>query len=74
MSDVGRILIILGITLVVIGGVIMLFGRAGLPLGRLPGDIVYKGRNSAFYFPLTTSILLSLVLSAVLYLISRFRG
>jgi len=74
MSDVGRILIILGITLVVIGGVIMLFGRAGFPLGRLPGDIVYKGRNSAFYFPLTTSILLSLVLSAVLYLISRFRG
>lgn len=65
---------ILGITLVVIGGVILLLGRAGLSLGRLPGDIVYKGKNTTFYFPLATSILLSIVLSALLYLIGRFRG
>ena len=69
MSEVGRI----GISLIVIGGIVMLFGRAGLPLGRLPGDIVYKGKNTIFYFPLATSILLSIVLSVVMYLVGRFR-
>jgi hypothetical protein len=73
MSEVGRIIVILGISLIVIGGVVMLFGRAELPLGRLPGDIVYKGKNSTFYFPLATCLLLSVVLSVVMYLIGRFR-
>lgn len=73
MSEVGRILVILGIAFVVIGGAVMLLGRTGLPLGRLPGDIVYKGKNTIFYFPLATSILLSIVLSLVIYLIGRFR-
>jgi hypothetical protein len=73
MSEVGRIIVILGISLIVIGGVVMLLGRAGLPLGRLPGDIVYKGKNTIFYFPLATSILLSIVLSIVMYLMGRFR-
>ena len=73
MSDVGRIFVILGIAFVVIGGAVMLLGRTGLPLGRLPGDIVYKGENTIFYFPLATSILLSVVLSLVIYLIGRFR-
>jgi hypothetical protein len=73
MSEVGRITVILGISLIVIGGVVMLLGRAGLPLGRLPGDIVYKGKNTIFYFPLATSILLSIVLSVVMYLVGRFR-
>jgi len=73
MSEVSRIIVILGISLIVIGGVVMLLGRAGLPLGRLPGDIVYKGKNTIFYFPLATSILLSIVLSIVMYLVGRFR-
>jgi DUF2905 family protein len=73
MSDVGRIFVILGIAFVVIGGAVILLGRTGLPLGRLPGDIVYKGKNTIFYFPLATSILLSVVLSLVIYLIGRFR-
>jgi hypothetical protein len=73
MTDVGRAIVIFGIVLVVIGGAIMLLGRTGLPLGRLPGDIVYKSKNTTFYFPLATSILLSIVLSLVLYLIGRFR-
>ena len=73
MSEIGRIIVILGISLIVIGGVVMLIGRAGLPLGRLPGDIVYKGKNTIFYFPLATSILLSIVLSIVMYLVGRFR-
>ena len=74
MSDIGRILVVLGIVLVVVGGLVLLLGRTALPLGRLPGDIVYKGKNTTFYFPLATSILLSIVLSIVVYLIGRFRG
>jgi hypothetical protein len=73
MSEVGRIIVLLGISLIVIGGVVMLLGRVGLPLGRLPGDIVYKGKNTIFYFPLATSILLSIVLSIVMCLVGRFR-
>jgi len=73
MADVGRIIVVLGLFLIVIGGAFMLLGRTGLPLGRLPGDIVYKGKNTIFYFPLATSILLSIVVSLVFYLIGRFR-
>ena len=62
-----------GAILLVAGVVLMLLGRTNVPLGRLPGDILYRGKNTTFYFPLATSILLSLVLSLVLYLISRFR-
>ena len=73
MQEMGRILLVLGIVLVVVGGLFMLLGRTGLPLGRLPGDIIYKGKNATFYFPLATCIVLSVVLSVVMYLISRFR-
>jgi len=69
----GRLLIGLGVALVVIGGIVLLAGRIGLPLGRLPGDILYRGKNSTFYFPLATSILISAVLSLVLFLIGRFK-
>jgi hypothetical protein len=48
-------------------------GRANIPLGRLPGDLVYRGKNTSFYFPLATSILVSLVLSLVLYVMGRIR-
>jgi hypothetical protein len=73
MQDLGRVLVILGITLVVIGSIALLLGRTGFPLGRLPGDIVYKAKNTTFYFPLATSILLSVLLSLVLCLIARIR-
>ena len=73
MTEIGRIIVILGFTLIVVGGIVMLLNRTGLPLGRLPGDIVYKGKNNTFYFPLATCILLSVVVSAVMYLIGRFR-
>jgi hypothetical protein len=74
MSDIGRMIVIFGVALIVIGAMVMLLSRAGMPLGRLPGDIVYKGKNTTFYFPLATCILLSIVLSLVMYLIGRFRG
>ncbi len=73
MWELGRILVVLGIGLAVIGGLIMLLGRSGVPLGRLPGDILYRGKNTTFYFPLTTSILISVVLSLIALLISRLK-
>jgi hypothetical protein len=63
----------LGLVLLVAGGLLLLLGRTGLPLGRLPGDISYRGKNLNVYFPLGTSILLSVVLSLVFYFLSRFR-
>ena len=73
MNDLGRLLIGVGLVLVIAGGFLLLLGRTGFPLGRLPGDISYRGRNVSVYFPLGTSILLSVVLSLVFYLLSRFR-
>ncbi len=73
MADLGKVLVLVGVVLAVGGLLLILLGRTNLPLGRLPGDIVYRGKNSTFYFPLATSILLSVVLSILLYVISRFR-
>lgn len=73
MADMGRMLVILGVLLVVIGGLVILLGRTGLPLGRLPGDVLYQGKNTTFYFPLVSSILISVVLSIVLYLVGRLK-
>lgn len=73
MNDLGRLLIGLGFVLLVSGGLLLLLGRSGVPLGRLPGDISYRGKNLSVYFPLGTSIVLSIVLSLVFYLLSRFR-
>lgn len=72
MTGLGKLLIGLGVVLVVVGIVVTLANRTGLPLGRLPGDIVYRGKNTTFYFPLVTCILLSVVLSLVMWLIQRF--
>jgi hypothetical protein len=73
MADFGKVLALLGVILAVAGMVMVWLGRTGLPLGRLPGDMVYRGKNATFYFPLATSLLLSVVLSFVLYVIGRFR-
>ena len=73
MAEMGRILLVLGIALVVIGGAVILLGRTGSPLGKLPGDFLYRGKNTTFYFPSTTSILLSVVLSLLFFLIGRLK-
>jgi hypothetical protein len=73
VSDIGKWLVLVGGLVVLAGLVVMLLGKTGLPLGRLPGDIVYRGKNTVFYFPLATSILLSVALSLILYVVSRFR-
>jgi hypothetical protein len=73
VSELGRLLIALGAVLVVAGLALLLLGRSGLPLGRLPGDILYRGKNTTFYFPLVTCLLLSVVLTLVLYVIGKLR-
>jgi ribose/xylose/arabinose/galactoside ABC-type transport system permease subunit len=73
MSDLGRILITLGAVLLAAGLLVLLLGRLNLPLGRLPGDMTWRGRNWSISFPLATSILLSVALTLLLWLISHFR-
>ena len=73
MIDIGKLFVILGLILLGLGLVLVLLGRTGLPIGRLPGDIVYRGKTTTFYFPIATSIIVSIVLSLVFYVISRFR-
>ncbi|MGH9446046.1 MAG: DUF2905 domain-containing protein [Terriglobia bacterium] len=67
----GKLLVILGIIIVVIG--LLLMGGVRLPslgLGKLPGDIAYKGRNTSFYFPVVTCLVISAVLTGIIWLIS----
>jgi ABC-type Na+ efflux pump permease subunit len=71
--EFGKLLIYLGIALVVAGVVVMALGRMDVHWGRLPGDFIYRGKNTTVYFPLATSVLVSVVLSIVLYLVSRWR-
>lgn len=73
MTDLGKILVLLGGLVVVAGLLLMLAGRAHLPLGKLPGDIIYRGKHTTFYFPLATCIVVSVVLSAILYFVGRIR-
>jgi len=67
--DFGRIVLLIGVVLVVVGGLSVLGVR--LPIGRLPGDIAIEGKNGAFYFPLTTMIIASVVLTLLWNLFSR---
>jgi len=73
MNEMGKILVGLGLLLAMIGACLLIAGRLGLPLGRLPGDFAYRGKNVSIFFPLGTSILISVALSLLLYLLSRFR-
>jgi hypothetical protein len=73
MADLGKLLLILGGVIVLIGVVLLLAGRFNLPLGRLPGDITYRGKHTVVYFPLATSIIISIVVSLILWLFNRGR-
>jgi hypothetical protein len=73
MSDLGRLLIVIGILLIAVGGLVLLASRLGLPfgLGRLPGDVVIRRENMTVYLPIASSILVSVVVSLLLYLFRR---
>ena len=73
MGGLGRTLIVLGLVLVAAGVLVSLGARLPVRLGRLPGDIVWRGKNSVFYFPVMTSIVLSVILSLVLWLFGKMR-
>jgi hypothetical protein len=70
-SSLGKGIIVLGILLVVLGGMVWLLGKTGLPLGRLPGDIRIEGEKLSCYVPIVTMIVLSVVLTIVLNIIVR---
>ncbi len=71
MSSFGRTLIVIGAVIMAVGLLVTFGGRLPFRIGRLPGDILIKGKHSLFYFPLATGLLLSLLLSLVLWLINR---
>jgi hypothetical protein len=70
LNEIGKLLMYVGVVMLILGVVFVLAGK--IPwLGRLPGDIYIQRRNITFYFPLATSLILSVLLSLVLYLLSR---
>ena len=71
--ELGRTLLILGAVLLVVGAVFFFGGRLPFRLGRLPGDLVHKGEHTTIYFPIMTSIVLSVGLSLLFWLLSRLR-
>jgi hypothetical protein len=73
VGEFGRLLIFAGVVLVVLGALFLALGRTNLPIGRLPGDVLYRGKSTVFYFPIVTSMLLSVLLSLIFYLIGKFR-
>jgi len=73
MSLVGRTLILIGLALVVLGLLVSLGEKLPIRFGRLPGDIVVRGKNSVFYFPIVTSLLLSVALTVILWVVGWLR-
>ncbi len=69
--NIGRLFIYLGLILVAVGLVFTFGERLPLRIGRLPGDIIIRGKHTTFYFPLVTCLLLSVLLSVVLWLFRR---
>jgi hypothetical protein len=71
--ETGKLLIVLGIVVAGVGALLVFSGKLPFRLGRLPGDIAYQGRNGSCYFPVVTCILLSVVLSLLLWVVNHFR-
>jgi Protein of unknown function (DUF2905) len=71
--ELGRTLLMLGMFILLVGAFFYLGGKLPFRLGRLPGDIVHKGEHTTFYFPIVTCLVLSVGLSLLFWLLSRFR-
>ncbi len=71
VPGVGKTIIAIGLAIAAAGGVVMFFERTGLQLFRLPGDIVVQRKNFSFYFPVATSIIISMVLSFIVWFMGR---
>ena len=72
MVDLGKALVGVGLLLALAGALLVLAGGVDLPLGRLPGDLAFRGKHVSVFLPLFTSLLISVVLSVVFYLLARF--
>jgi uncharacterized membrane protein len=73
MPGLARLLVKLGLILILAGGVVYVLGRWGISFGHLPGDLHWRSKKASVYFPLGTSIFLSILLTLLLYLLTRFR-
>ena len=73
LREFGRVLLVLGVVFVGVGALLVFGAKLPFRLGRLPGDIVYQGRNTAFYFPIVTCLIVSLVLTLFFWIVSLFR-
>jgi hypothetical protein len=73
LRELGRTVLIVGLVLAAAGALLYFTGKFPFRLGRLPGDIIHRSEHSTFYFPITTSILVSVVLTFILWLLSQFR-
>lgn len=72
LSFIGRFVLILGVILVALGGLIWLAGRAGIPLGSLPGDFRFERRGTTCFIPIASSVILSIIVTVILNLIARW--
>lgn len=73
MSDIGKMLLMLGAFLILAGAALILVGKLGIPLGKLPGDIAYHKKNVTVFIPLGTMLVISLTVSLILNLYSRWK-
>lgn len=73
VRELGRMMLVVGVVLVVVGGLLAFGTRLPFRLGRLPGDIVWQGKGGTFYFPIVTCIVLSVILSAILWFVGMLR-
>jgi hypothetical protein len=71
--ELGKSLLVIGVLVAIVGGLLLSAGKLPFRLGRLPGDIAITGRNGGFYFPVVTCILLSVLLTLVMWLVNHFR-
>ena len=67
----GRLLILVGLALVALGVLVIALNRFNIPLGRLPGDVVWRGKNSTVYFPWVTCLVISILLTVLFWLFNR---
>ncbi|WGS64266.1 DUF2905 domain-containing protein [Marinitoga aeolica] len=73
MQELGKYIISIGIVLIIIGLLIYLFDKIPFKIGRLPGDILIKKENFTFYFPLTSAILISVILNVIILIIRKIK-
>ncbi len=73
LREMGKMLLAVGVVLAAAGAVLLLGPKLPFRIGRLPGDIVYQGRSTTFYFPIVTCLLISVVVTAIIWVVAMFR-